>query len=189
MSESLLKRTFQEKDLQRARNLISGQYGAATTSQVGYEKVEEEHKEGDVWTDGSGKTWTIEDGIKVSVPKLQKARDLHQIPLMCPRCGKPMNTRLDKKIYPLHGMCYDCVLKFEEALKRAGLYKEYERNIVLGNLTGFLRRVKDMLEDEQKDQKIGFVTGEGEIENWGTSTVLSDHLADWIKVMSEIAEK
>lgn len=186
MSESLLQKQFQEKDLQRARNLVSGQYGAATTSQVGYEKVEEEHKEGDVWTDGSGKTWTIEDGIKISVSKLQKARDAAKMPLMCPKCGKPLTSRLDKKMFMFHGICHDCVLKVERELKLAGLYEQYEQSIIAGNLLGFLKDLQSMLEDSQKDDKVGFVTEEGEIEDWGKAgTRLSDNLADWIKVIQD----
>lgn len=185
MSESLLKKTFQEKDLTRARNLISKEYGKSTQDQVGYEKSEEQHQEGDVWTDGSGKTWTIEDGIKVSVSKLQKARDLHQIPLMCPKCGNPINTRLDKKIFPIHGMCYDCVLKFERELKLAGLYEQYERSMMIGNIKGFLNTVKAMLEDESKDLKVTILGGNGEVEQWGKSTEAVKSLKDWVNVLTE----
>lgn len=184
MSESLLQKQFQEKDLQRARNLISGQYGAATTNQVGYEKTEEEHKEGDVWTDGSGKTWTIEDGIKISVSKLQKARDLAKTPLMCPRCGKPLNTRLDKRMYGIHGICHDCVLKVERSLKLAGLYDQYEQSVIAGNLAGFLKDLKGMIEDQQGSREIGIVTGQGEIEDWGKidDSVLNN-LNEWADII------
>lgn len=186
MSESLLQKQFQEKDLQRARNLISGQYGAATTSQVGYEKAEEEHKEGDVWTDGSGKTWTIEDGIKVSVSKLQKARDAARMPLLCPKCGKPLTSRLDKKMYTIHGVCHDCALKVERELKLAGLYEQYEQSVIAGNLAGFAKDLQGMLEDAQKSREVGFVTGEGEIETWtsaGNQAV--DNLSEWIEIIQD----
>ena len=188
MSESLLQKQFQEKDLQRARNLISGQYGAATTSQVGYEKVEEEHKEGDTWTDGQGKTWTIEDGIKISVSKLQKARKLAQIPLMCPKCGKPLTSRLDKKMYTIHGICHDCVLKVERELKLSGLYEQYEQSAIAGNLVSFAQDIQGMIEDQQRNREIGFVTGEGEIENWtqGNNQVVKN-LSEWANIIQDKA--
>ena len=186
MSESLLQKQFQEKDLQRARNLISGQYGAATTSQVGYEKIEEEHREGDTWTDGRGKTWTIEDGIKISVSKLQKARELAKVPLMCPKCGKPLVSRLDKKMYAIHGICHDCVLKVERELKLAGLYEQYEQSVIAGNLIGFVKDIQGMLEDQQRNQKVGFVTGEGEIESWtqGNDNA-TKNLSEWVNIIQD----
>ena len=52
------------------RNLITGKTGASSGSQIGYCKKEEEHKEGDVWTEGK-KTWTIKNGIKQTVSKLE----------------------------------------------------------------------------------------------------------------------
>ena len=184
MSESLLQKQFQEKDLQRARNLISGRCGAATTSQVGYEKVEEEHKEGDIWTDGSGKTWTIEDGIRISVTKLQKARDMAKTPLMCPKCGKPLTSRLDKKMYGFHGVCHDCVLKVERELKLAGLYEQYEQSIMAGNLTGLVKDIQAMIQDQQKNCKVGFVTEQGEVENWGqVGDDVINGLAEWVDII------
>ena len=58
-----LKKDFQERDVQRLRNLIQGKYGEKTRSSVGFTNKQEFHKEGDVWVE-NGRTWTIEDGIK-----------------------------------------------------------------------------------------------------------------------------
>ena len=101
MSESLLKKAWEEQDIRRVRNLIKGDYGAATRDQIGYSRKEEFHKEGDVWEE-NGKQWTIENGLKRSISKLQKARELIRIPLTCPKCGKALNTALDKKMYGIH---------------------------------------------------------------------------------------
>ena len=54
----MLKKEFKRKDVQRARNLIQGKTGASTGIQIGYNKKQEDYKEGDVWTEGR-KTWTI----------------------------------------------------------------------------------------------------------------------------------
>ena len=59
----MLKKEFRKKDVNRARNLITGNTGASTGTQIGYSKKEEDHKEGDIWTEGR-KTWTIKNGIK-----------------------------------------------------------------------------------------------------------------------------
>ena len=57
-----LKKEFSPEDLQRARNIITGQTGNRTKVQSGYEKKQIEHKEGDVWEE-NGKKWTIKDGF------------------------------------------------------------------------------------------------------------------------------
>ena len=54
----MLKKEFKRKDVQRARNLIMGNSGASTNTQIGYNKKIKDHKEGDIWTEGK-KTWTI----------------------------------------------------------------------------------------------------------------------------------
>ena len=57
-----LKKEFSPEDLQRARNIITGQTGNRTKVQSGYEKKQIEYKEGDVWEE-NGKKWTIKDGL------------------------------------------------------------------------------------------------------------------------------
>ena len=69
----MLKKEFKRKDVQRARNLLTGKTGASTSTQIGYKKETKDYKEGDVWTEGR-KTWTIKNGIKQTVSKLDKIR-------------------------------------------------------------------------------------------------------------------
>ena len=67
MSDSVLKKEFQKRDVERLRNLVKGKHGDRTTMGIGYSgKVREDHKEGDVWKE-RGKTWTIRDGIKENI--------------------------------------------------------------------------------------------------------------------------
>ena len=58
----MLKKEFKRKDVQRARNLITGKTDASTGTQIGYKKETKDYEEGDVWTEGR-KTWTIKNGI------------------------------------------------------------------------------------------------------------------------------
>ena len=76
----MLKKEFKRKDVQRARNLIQGKTGASTGIQIGYNKKEEEYKEGDVWTEGR-KTWTIKNGIKQTISKLDNIKKEVFMPL------------------------------------------------------------------------------------------------------------
>ena len=48
MSESLLKKEFKHSDVQRVRNLVNKDFSAKTKDQVGYKKISEYHKEGDI---------------------------------------------------------------------------------------------------------------------------------------------
>ena len=43
----MLKKEFKRKDVQRARNLIMGNSGASTGTQIGYTKETKDYKEGD----------------------------------------------------------------------------------------------------------------------------------------------
>ena len=85
----MLKKEFKRKDVNRARNLITGKVNAATGTQIGYNKKQVEHKEGDVWTENK-KTWTIKNGIKQTVSKLDSIKKEVFMPLCCPNCGKVM---------------------------------------------------------------------------------------------------
>ena len=87
-----LKKEFSPEDLQRARNIITGQTGNRTKITAGYEKKNVTRGEGDIWEE-NGKTWTIIDGLKQTVTKHDKIRKLVQMPLVCPSCNKPMKAK------------------------------------------------------------------------------------------------
>ena len=85
----MLKKEFKRKDVERARNLIRGKTGASTGTQIGYKKEIKNYKEGDTWTEGK-KTWTIKNGIKQTVSKLDAIKKEIFMPLSCPCCNKIM---------------------------------------------------------------------------------------------------
>lgn len=184
MSESLLKKEWKEEDIKRVRNLITGHYGKGTKDIVGYSKKEETHKEGDVWEE-NGKTWTIENGLKHTVSKLHGVREALRMPLTCPKCGKALNTALDRKMYPIHGFCFDCVCRMEDDLKKAGLYKEYEATMVSGNIKNFVQELKGRI-TTLRGVKVEYTTEQGELEDWGSiSDDLMDSLDTWAKLLEE----
>ena len=67
----MLKKEFSKKDVNRMRNLITGKTDVSSEVQSGYQRQIKEYKEGDVWVEGK-KTWTIKNGIKQTVSKLDK---------------------------------------------------------------------------------------------------------------------
>ena len=129
MSDNMLKREFKTRDVQRMRNILTKDYGAKTGVQIGYNKGYVERKEGDVWQENN-KTWTIKNGIKMTVTKLDNVKKALQMPLTCPNCNQPMNKgRLDKLMYSIHKQCSDCVIKYETKLKIEGKFEEYQKTI------------------------------------------------------------
>ena len=93
MSDSILKKQFSEKDIQRVRNLVKGKNNERITHGIGYSKDVEDHVEGDIWEENNRK-WTIKDGIKQNITKMDKFKKT-SVPLFCPSCKHIMDNQLD----------------------------------------------------------------------------------------------
>ena len=161
----MLKKEFKKKDVQRARNLITGKTGASTGTQIGYKKETKDYKEGDVWTEGR-KTWTIKNGIKQTVSKLDVIKKEVFMPLSCPCCGKIMKKRLDKPNYKIHKKCHDCVTNMETKMMIKGDYDEYTRKIKNNEIDNKIKDFKVWIKEKVKENNT-FVTEQGAIEDWG----------------------
>jgi len=161
----MLKKEFKKKDVNRARNLIMGKTNASTGTQIGYKKEIKEYKEGDVWVEGR-KTWTIKNGIKQTISKLDKIKKEIFMPLKCPCCGNVMKKRLDKPNYRIHKKCFDCVIEFEADLKNKGKYKEYKKNLIIKNSLNIVDEMESYLLDAVNTSNSGFVSEDGVIEKW-----------------------
>jgi hypothetical protein len=163
--DSTLKKEFKKSDVQRMRNIITGKTGDRTQILGGWENKIEEHKEGDIWEE-DGKKWTIKNGIKQSITKLDKFKHLVSLPLTCPSCKKPMKAdELNKKMYSVHKMCLNCVVDMEAKLKLEGKYEQYEKNILNMNKNASLEEFEQAL-DSWLEEKDTFVTEQGDIESW-----------------------
>ena len=161
----MLKKEFKRKDVQRARNLIMGNSGASTGTQIGYGKKVEEYKEGDIWTEGR-KTWTIKNGIKQTISKLDIVKKEVHMPLCCPNCGKVMKKRLDKPSYKIHKKCHDCVIEYEHKLRIRGEYNNYIKNLKTKNSLDIVDEMESYLLDAINSSNSGFVSEDGVIEKW-----------------------
>ena len=161
----MLKKEFKRKDVQRARNLIMGNSGASTGTQIGYSKKIEEYKEGDVWTEGR-KTWTIKNGIKQTVSKLDIIKKEVFMPLSCPCCGKIMKKRLDKPNYKIHKKCHDCVVEFEHKLRIKNKYNNYIKKLEVKNSLDIVDEMESYLLDAINSSNSGFVSEDCVIEKW-----------------------
>ncbi len=166
-NDSMLQKDFKQRDVERMRNLIKKDYNAKTVTQAGYSKQHIERKEGDVWEE-NGKNWTIKNGIKQTITRLDSIKKSLLLPITCPSCGKAMaNSNLNKKMWPLHGKCFDCVITMESELKRTGKFEEYQRNMVHSGIRTHIKELEALLlELALGPSKESFVTEAGDIEEW-----------------------
>jgi hypothetical protein len=163
--ESVLKKEFKEKDLQRLRNLIKGKTGERTVTSSGYVKQQADRQEGDVWEE-DGRKWTIKNGVKQNISKLQELRQAAAFPLFCPKCKKKMSTKYDKPIYTVNRHCFECQLQFEKKLKLEGKYEEYQNTIHNSEIDGLINNYEMWVDDLINETNDGFVTEQGDVEKW-----------------------
>jgi hypothetical protein len=183
MNQGQLKKEFSKRDVTRMRNLITGKHGDKTQVLSGYEKKIEDHKEGDVWEE-SGRTWTIKYGIKQNVTKTDKLKRLAIFPLACPKCLKAMkSTNVNKQMYAVQGMCYDCVIENEHKIRVQGKWAEYRSEQLTANKNESLKDFEQAVESwyKEKDQ---FFTEAGHTENWSEG----DKTAAYEKIKEKIQE-
>lgn len=165
MQDNVLKKEFSKQDVQRVRNLVQGKYGEKVTEGVGYSKKEEIYQEGDIW-EMDGRKWTIKDGIRQNITKLDKAKKAHIMPIFCPNCNSQMKKTFDKDYYNIHKKCFDCVIDFEHDLHKAGLFEKYQKNIINSEIEGFIVNFKDYVESKLTESNNSFITEQGDVEKW-----------------------
>jgi hypothetical protein len=134
---------------------------------VGFTKEQEgPHSEGDIWTEAD-KTWTIKDGIKQNVTKLDAAREAVNFPIFCPSCKKPMKPHLDKKWFNMYKRCFNCQVDFEAAIRREGLWEEYEKTIYNSDIEGIIEKFEMWMNEEIEHNAIqSYITEAGDVEKW-----------------------
>lgn len=188
MSETVLKKEFKEKDIQRIRNLIAGKYGEKTKTQIGFQKDDIKREEGEVWEEND-KMWVMEDGIRVSISKLDQIRKLNQLPLKCPKCSNSIkDTDLNKKMYIIHKTCADCVFKIESKMKLDGTFTEYKKEMMNGNKNSLLDEFEDIINEYKETFNSSFFTEDGDEETWIGGEVDTEHinkLKEYIKIKRE----
>ena len=187
----MLKKEFKRKDVNRARNLLMGKSNASTSTQIGYNTKQEDHKEGDVWVENK-KTWTIKNGIKQTVSKLDKIKKEVFMPLCCPECSKVMKHHLDKDNWKIHKTCHDCVVKSEHKILMDKNYDKYIKNLKSKNELEYLNEIESYLLDAINTSNSNFVSEDGVVERWvgGVDKVkLTKQIKEAVNIRREHIEK
>jgi len=181
--ENNLKKEFTKRDVTRMRNILTDKADERTQIQTGWEKQVQKHEEGEVWEE-NGKKWTIKNGLKQSITKLDEIKKLVLLPLCCPKCGEVMKVHeYNKKMWAIHQMCIDCVSRMESKIKMEGKWDEYSSNIMNSNKDAQLDYLEQAL-DTWIDQNDTFVSEMGEVEKWGGG----DKKSLYKQVKDQIAE-
>ena len=165
MTENVLKKEFKEKDVQRLRNLIQGKYGEKATIGTGYTKQYEHHEEGDIWEEDD-RTWTIKNGVKQNITKLDKAKEAINMPLFCPCCKGMMKHKYDKQFFVQYKRCFNCQIEFETDLKKKGLWTDYEKFVINSDIDGFINDFNIWIDEEINESNTSYMTESGDIERW-----------------------
>ena len=161
----MLKKEFKKHDVERLRNLIKGKSSSRTTQGVGYKKSSsEDHEEGDIWEE-NGRTWTIKDGIKENITKLDKFKKV-TVPLFCPKCKNVMDKQLDANYFKSYGECLNCRTKFETKLKIEGKWEDYVINTHNSEIDLLIKEYKNFFKEKLAESTKGYITEAGEIEQW-----------------------
>lgn len=188
MSENNLKKEFSKRDVQRMRNIITGNTNGTTGTQVGYSKQSQDYQEGDVWEENS-KQWTIKNGIKQTLTKFDKLKKLVIFPLICPECSSPMKSNdLNKKMYNIHSKCFDCVAEMETKLKAEGKYSEYEKEMMNKNKNAMVDDFEASIEEFYKMQSESYFTEAGDVESWNGGKINEDEIKNVKEYIKKLRE-
>ena len=120
---SKLKKEFKHSDVERIRNIVNKDYIGKTKAQSGYKRIYESHKEGDIWEE-SGKKWTVKNGIKQNITKLDAAKQAVQVPCKF-LVSITIKSYISKEAYKVNKMCFDCVIDWQTELRNSGMLEEY----------------------------------------------------------------
>ena len=187
MSDNILKKEFNKKDVERLRNLVKGKSNERTSQGIGYTKKQEFYKEGDVWEE-NGRKWTIKNGIKQNVTKMDRAKKAYLKPLLCPKCNKVMNKGADPGYYNQFGHCFKCFKKFETYMIANGLWDDFVRKTRNGNIDTFIKWYKEFVNESLNQTNAGFVTEAGDVENWNggfNKSKVIEALNETVKIWEE----
>jgi hypothetical protein len=184
--DNVLKKEFAKKDVERLRNLMQGKYGDKTQTSVGYTKAQQFHKEGDIWEENDIK-WTIKNGIKQNITKLDAAKKAYIMPILCPNCKTVMKNRNDNDYYKIHKTCFRCVILKEEKLKKEGKWDEYHNAIVNNEIDNKIKDFKLWVQEKLDESNTGHVSEAGDVERW-VGKINVERVDDNIKDVVEYLE-
>lgn len=123
-----------------------------------------DRKEGDTWEE-SGKTWTIKNGVKRTVTKMDAFRKQIVTPIACPKCSMKLQSPVHKWAWNTYRMCFNCVVDMEHEIQKAGKIEEYTKALYRANMESFYDDLEQFIKDYSKETT-NMVTEDGLKETW-----------------------
>jgi len=164
----------------------------------GYVPKKIKRKPGEEWIDTKGIKWKQERGYK---KRVNDTADIIREALSqkCNICNSDIKwgTKVDQKFYNRTGFCEKCLIDYETKLRIVGIYPEYERYKLLSYELGYIKEVKEKIEEVIKffTESSGDVemicNSEGFIERWkntNSEDILSGAKNDLKLALKRIAE-
>lgn len=157
------------------------------------------HKVGDEWVDAKGVKWKkTASGVHRVNEQMDAIREL--IRPRCKKCNMDVfayGDKLDKKVHPRTGLCFDC-LQAEEMLMRvdAPTWDKYQDLKMTKNRLALLKEFRSKVVEtidylKKDDAKLQFVHSNGSIETWSgamNAELLKEAEADLVKTDEEIVK-
>lgn len=187
------------KNIKVVTEMLEGRHRTQTRTTVGYQPIKEikVREVGEVWEEVSPEgivtVWEQKKGYRVkrsaNAGALQQVRDfLKQYPNCYEDCEKRQTrkyTRYDDNTRIIHGMCLDCLARYETELKIKGEFTEYERHKKLDSLQNWFK-------DAEKEKNIlkaaiadgSFAEQDGTLEKWSPENITA-----FLEKMDEDFEK
>lgn len=185
-----MKKNISKSKVQRMRNLATGNYTSKVSVQSGYTKSSTGRKtEGDVWEE-RGKQWTIKDGIKQTITKLDTAREFARIPMECPKCKARMNKEQHKFMYIRFKHCLFCQNEKEFQMRKDGTFEAWKNDQVAKNWEKWIldskEEFKEFLKTRHSKKQI---TEAGDIEDWSGGQSDEEMIEQFEKFIENEKEK
>jgi len=172
--------------------------------QVGYVGDKDKYiirKEGETWTDSSGKNWIqTANGPQTVTRVMDIIRE--EMNEKCSCCGREIRwgTRQDRKMYYKTKKCLDCLVEEETQLRIKGQFKLYETKKLIENELSYLNDIRQKLKEgkdylESEDSKtITYANQTGMVEEWSNEArgeLLENVKKDFVTCLKKIksAEK
>lgn len=177
-------------NIERVKNILSGKYTDKSKVSIGYKRNNIKRKEGEIWEE-NGKTWTIKNGIKQTISKLDSARKAALIPYACPECNKPLKHYLDKNAWKATKKCFDCNIEEETKMRVEGTFDDHVKGVYKRNAMAWLEEKRQQFDDfiNNPDSLKGFITENGTIEDWYGNPDRTAMIEQFEKEYSEFKEK
>lgn len=194
------------QNIKALRQMLEGNHRFQNKTTYGYtpKKDTELRKVGDIWEEtlpnGTVIEWEQKQGYRVKRAKNLKVltdvrQELNSYPNCYEDCEKKKTakyTQHDKKIRDIHGMCLECLAKYETYMKVEGKFEEYERQKHLESAKAFFadaEKEKELIKATLNS--IEYVEEDGSKEIWESSNkqALLDKIdSDFEKLKKSILE-